>query len=139
MAGLARNVREGFADRLKLALKDAGHGADQQKELGVFFGVTSQAVRKWLRGEAMPTSEHAPLVAEKLGVRRAWLLDDELPMRPRLANMAEKGSGYTTAEDFSLSREEFKLISDYRSLPHSVRGTLEQLLETLKKELKRKS
>ena len=87
----------------------------------------------------MPTSEHAPLVAEKLGVRRAWLLDDELPMRPRLANMAEKGSGYTTAEDFSLSREEFKLIRDYRSLPHSVRGTLEQLLETLKKELKRKS
>ena len=82
----------------------------------------------------MPTSEHAPLVAEKLGVRRAWLLDDELPMRPRLANMAEKGSGYTTAEDFSLSREEFKLISDYRSLPHSVRGTLEQLLETVLKE-----
>ncbi len=84
----------------------------------------------------MPTAEHAPLVAEKPGVRRAWLIDNELPMRPNVLSLAEKGSGYTS-DDLSISREEFKLLSDYRSLPHNLRVLLEQFAETMKRELKR--
>lgn len=137
---MTRNVRGGFADRLRLALDEAGYGKAQLKELGVVFGVTPQAVRKWLVGEAMPTAEHAPLVAEKLGVRRAWLLDNELPMRPKVLNMAEKGSAYTAAADeLSISREEFKLLSDYRSLPRTLRTLVEQVVEGMSRELKRKS
>ncbi|MEY4641377.1 MAG: hypothetical protein RLZZ227_1371 [Pseudomonadota bacterium] len=133
---MSRNVREGFAERFRLALNEAGHRESPGKELAALFGVTAQAVRKWREGEAIPTSEHAPHVAEKLGVRRAWLLDGELPMRPRSFSMAEKSSTYT-AEDFSVSKEEFKLLSDYRSLPHDLRVALEQFVEAMKREIKR--
>lgn len=100
------------------------------------FGVTAQAVRKWRDGDSIPTSEHAPVVAEKLGVRRAWLLDGELPMRPRVVNVGEKGPDYS-AEQLSISAVEFKFLNDYRSLPHAARTALEQLLEAMKAELKR--
>lgn len=135
MAGLARNVREEFAERFKLALDEAGF--DDYKELSAMFGVTAQAVRKWRDGEAIPTAEHAPVVAEKLGVRRAWLLDGELPMRPRVLDMSEKNPNYA-ADSLSISKDEFKFLSDYRSLPHSMRVALGQLLETMKREIKRK-
>jgi transcriptional regulator with XRE-family HTH domain len=134
---VTKNVREGFAERLRIALDEAGHGETHLKELGALFGVTAQAVRKWREGEAIPTSEHAPHVAERLGVRRAWLLDGELPMRPRMLSMAEKHSGYQ-AEELSISKDEFKLLSDYRGLPHGLRTALEQFVEVLKRELKRK-
>jgi transcriptional regulator with XRE-family HTH domain len=135
VAGLARNVREEFAERFKLALDEAG--LRDMRELAAALGVTAQAVRKWREGDSIPTAEHAPLLAEKLGVRRAWLLDGELPMRPRVVNMAEKTSSYAS-DEFSISKDEFKFLSDYRSLPSGMRTVLEQLLEAMKKELKRK-
>jgi transcriptional regulator with XRE-family HTH domain len=131
---VVKTVREGFAERLKLALEEAGYGESQQKELGRLFSVTPQAVRKWLAGEAMPTAEHAPLVAEKLCVRRAWLLDNELPMRPRLGDMAESGQDYA-ADAFSLSKDEFRLLLAYRSLPRRLRRLVEQLAEGMRQEL----
>lgn len=131
---MVKTVREGFAERLQLALEEAGYGESQLKELGRLFAVTPQAVRKWLAGEAMPTAEHAPLVAEKLCVRRAWLLDNELPMRPRLGDMAEFGQDYA-ADAFSLSREEFRLLLAYRSLPRRLRKLVEQLAEGMQQEL----
>lgn len=134
MAGLARNVREEFAERFKLALDEAGF--DDYRELGAMFGVTAQAVRKWRDGDAIPTSEHAPIVAEKLGVRRAWLLDGELPMRPRVVNVGEKGTSYA-ADELSISKDEFRFLSDYRSLPHAMRVALDQLIDAMKRELKR--
>ena len=130
---MVKTVREGFAERLKLALEEAGYGESQLKVLGALFGVTPQAVRKWLAGEAMPTAEHAPLLAETLGVRRAWLLDAELPMRPRLADMAELGQNYE-AEALSLSKEELRLLLAYRSLPHRLRALVEQLAEGMRQE-----
>ena len=83
---MARNVREEFAERFKLALDEAG--LRDMKDLATALGVTAQAVRKWREGDSIPTAEHAPLLAEKLGVRRAWLLDGELPMRPRVDGMS---------------------------------------------------
>lgn len=136
---MTRTVREGFAERLKLALEEAGFGSSQLKELGAVFDVTPQAVRKWLMGEAMPTAERAPALAGKLGVRRAWLLDGELPMRAHVLDMAEKGRQYAAGtEGVSISREEFKLLSDYRNLPRSLRTLVEQLADGMNRELRRK-
>jgi transcriptional regulator with XRE-family HTH domain len=134
---MAKSVREEFAERLKLALDEAGYRDSRLKELGSLFSVTPQAVRKWLHGEAMPTAEHAPLVAERLGVRRAWLLDNELPMRPSLVDMAEHGSRYAASEPeaLELSKEEFRLLTAYRSLPRSLRAVVEQVAETMSQEL----
>jgi transcriptional regulator with XRE-family HTH domain len=134
VAGLARNVRKEFAERLQQAMNESGY--TDKKELGALLGLTAQAIRKWYEAEAIPSAEHAPRLAEVLGVRRAWLLDGELPMRP--LNMAEKGSGYA-AEDSSLSPEEFRLVVNFRSLPHEVRAAFAQLLETMKLTQKRKA
>lgn len=134
---MVKSVREGFAERFRLALDEAGYGDTQLKELGAVFGVTPQAVSKWLAGEAMPVSERAPRVASILGVRRAWLLDNELPMRPHQGNMAEKARDYAAAGDLSLSASEFRLLNNYRRLPRALQNSLETLVEGMHRELKK--
>jgi len=133
------NVREGFAERLKLALDEAGYNIRQKKALGTLFSVTPQAVSKWLAGEAMPSAVRARTVAEKLGVRRAWLLDNELPMRAHAADMAETGHGYTAQEGISLSSEEFRVLVNFRNLAKPSRGLVEQLVQTLAQLQQRKA
>jgi transcriptional regulator with XRE-family HTH domain len=135
VAGLARNVRKEFAERLHQAMTESGY--TDLKELGALLGLTAQAVRKWRDAEAIPSAEHAPRLAETLGVRRAWLLDGELPMR-RIPNMSEKGSAYAS-EESSISPEEFRLVCDLRGLPHEVRESVVQLVETIKSLHKRKA
>lgn len=135
MSGLARNVRKEFAERLEQAMRESGY--TDLKELGALLGLTAQAVRKWRDAEAIPSAEHAPLLAETLGVRRAWLLDGELPMR-RIPNMSEKNPNYAS-EESSISPDEFKLLCDLRGLPHEVRDSLLQLVETIKTIHKRKA
>ena len=112
-------------------------GYTDLKELGGLLGLTAQAVRKWRDAEAIPSAKHAPLLAETLGVRRAWLLDGEPPMR-RIPNVLEKGSSYAS-EEASISPEEFKLICDLRSLPHEVRESLVQMVDTIKTVHRRKA
>lgn len=112
-------------------------GYTDLKELGALLELTAQAVRKWRDAEAIPSAEHAPRLAEILGVRRAWLLDGELPMR-RIPNMSEKGPAYASEEN-SISPDEFRLICDLRSLPHEVRDSVIQLVETVKQVHKRKA
>ena len=112
-------------------------GYTDLKELGALLGLTAQAVRKWRDADAIPSAEHAPLLAETLGVRRAWLLDGELPMR-RIPDMSEKTPNYASEEN-SISPDEFKLLCDLRGLPHDVRDNLVQLVETIKHIHKRKA
>jgi transcriptional regulator with XRE-family HTH domain len=137
--GVGADVREGFADRLKLALDEAGYGIHEKKKLGLLFSVTPQAVSKWLTGEAMPSATRAPAIAEKLGVRRAWLLDNELPMRAHAADMAETGLNYAAQEAFSLSGEEFRLLVNFRKLTKPSRNLVEQLVQALAQPQQRKS
>jgi transcriptional regulator with XRE-family HTH domain len=134
------NVREGFAERLKLALDEAGYSIRQKKTLGTLFSVTPQAVSKWLAGEAMPSAVRARGVAEKLGVRRAWLIDNELPMRSHTADMAaEAGHNYAAQEGISLSGEEFRILANFRKLSKPSRGLVEQLVQTLAQLQQKKS
>lgn len=136
---MGASVREGFAERLKLALDEAGFSIRQKKTLGALFSVTPQAVSKWLAGEAMPTAARARTVAEKLGVRRAWLLDNELPMRAHVADMAETGHNYAADSGFSLSSEEFRILVNFRKLSRPSRNLVEQLVQTLAQLQQRKS
>ena len=133
MVSSGKTVRAEFAARLKQALSEAGHGELSQQELARLFHVTAPAVRKWLEGESMPASKRAPQVAHILGVRRAWLLDGELPIRPHQAQLdsaAETGKSYNREEaEFSLSSEEFRLVSNFRKLNSGLRRAFSKLLE----------
>ena len=129
-----KRVQTGFAERLKLALDEAGFvgPAWPDKRLAREFEVTPQALRKWREGESMPTFSHAQLVASRLGVRRAWLIDGEAPMRAFQADLAEMPPGYASQPDtLSLSGDEFRLIRHYRSLPHGVQQRLLALINEL--------
>jgi transcriptional regulator with XRE-family HTH domain len=125
------NVREGFAERFRLALDEAGYSIRHKKALGLLFSVTPQAVSKWLAGEAMPSAVRARAIAEALGVRRAWLIDNELPMRSHVADMEETGHGYAAHESISMSSEEFRVLTGFRKLSKPSRNLVEQLVEIL--------
>jgi transcriptional regulator with XRE-family HTH domain len=130
---VSRSVHEGFAERLHLALDEAGYGASTQKDLGRLFGVSAQAVKKWLSGDAIPSAERAPTVAQKLGVRRAWLLDNEQPMRALTGAITEAGHGYSAEQGISLSGAEFGLLTQYRQLPRQLQIGIANLIADFNK------
>lgn len=97
------------------------------------FGVSPQAVAKWLSGDAIPTAERAPVIAEVLGVRRAWLLDAEVPIRPHHGDVTEVGQGYDAKSGLSLSGDEFKLVKAYRKLPRKMQQNVATLMADISK------
>lgn len=134
MAG--KRMHAEFAERFRLALDEAGYKSYTLKKLAAMFRVTPQAVRKWKEGEAMPVSSRAPLVAEVLGVRRAWLLDNELPMRALSTDMAELPSDYAAKSDaISISGTEFRLLANYRKLPRDLQDSLAALADHMQAAL----
>lgn len=128
---MSRSVHEGFTERFKQALEEAGYGAYDKKKLGQLFGVSAQAVIKWLRGDSIPNAERAPLVAAKLGVRRAWLLDNELPARALHGAITEGDNGYSAKDSLSLSGAEFKLLTDYRQLTHEQQEAVVRMIAVM--------
>jgi transcriptional regulator with XRE-family HTH domain len=77
--------QESFSLRLKAALRDAHypHCAESPTRLAREFNarfsghaISPHAVRKWLRGEAIPTQEKLRIVARWLGVTAEWLRFD---------------------------------------------------------------
>ncbi|PCJ40696.1 MAG: hypothetical protein COA71_10670 [SAR86 cluster bacterium] len=136
---VANSTRREFSKRFRQALNEAGHKETQLLELGGIFEVSGQAVRKWLNAEAIPNSSRAPDVALKLGVRRAWLLDGEPPMRSIQLEVREKSANYSgssSTENFSISGEEYRLLSNYRKLPVNLQKVIDSLLKGINTEKK---
>lgn len=72
--------REGFSERLQLALRNADYSPDSPTQLAREFNIrfdgrpiTVHAARKWLVGEAIPTQEKLRTLANWLGVPAEWL------------------------------------------------------------------
>ena len=115
-------------------MNEAGYKKSQLKELGSLFEVSSQAVRKWLNGDALPSSSRAPQIAMKLGVRRAWLLDGEPPIRSIELKVNESNAAYTNKPDpeaLTISDREYRLLCNYRSLPIELQKTIDTLLREI--------
>lgn len=128
------STRKEFSRRFRQALNEAGYKKSQLKELGSLFEVSSQAVRKWLNGDALPSSSRAPQIAMKLGVRRAWLLDGEPPIRSIGLKVNESNAAYTNNPDpeaLTISDREYRLLCNYRSLPIELQKTIDTLLREI--------
>jgi len=128
------STRKEFSRRFRQALNEAGYKKSQLKELGSLFEVSSQAVRKWLNGDALPSSSRAPQIAMKLGVRRAWLLDGEPPIRSIELKVNESNAAYTNKPDpeaLTISDREYRLLCNYRSLPIELQKTIDTLLREI--------
>ena len=72
-------VDDGFAERLKLAMAEAGIG---NPELARVAGVHRFTVTFWRSGKQRPHHLAVAVIARALGVRAAWLRRGELPVRP---------------------------------------------------------
>ena len=121
-------TRQAFSQRLKLALSELGYNGSEQKALGALFGISGQAVRKWLSGETLPSNARVPHIAEKLGVRRAWLMDGEGPMRDIDASVGEESGEYSS---FVLAKDEQEIIQSLRRLPYRHRDAILNLVKQL--------
>lgn len=134
-----KSTREAFAERIRQALNEAGYGRAQLKELGQLFEVTPQAVRKWLSGDSVPSHTRAVKIAQILGVRRAWLMDGELPVRLAEISVREESNiEYSKIDEtmLSISGNEYRLIQRFRSLPNDLQNAVETIVEEVSRSTK---
>ena len=75
-----RSEQQGFSERLLKALARAGHDFPSSSHIAreyniryPSYAVTVHAVRKWLKGESIPTQDRLVLLANWLQVRPDWL------------------------------------------------------------------
>lgn len=120
-------IRQAFAARFREALEELGYFPTEQRRLQELFGVSGQAVRKWAEGLSMPTAARMPYVASVLGVRRAWLQDGEMPMRPTVGVREDAGS----PGDLRLDAGEAQLLAWYRRLPEQEQDAIRRILRRL--------
>ena len=125
------NEKTMFAERLKAALEAAGYEVRPsvlEREFNLrYWGkpITFQAVRRWLRGDSIPSQD-------KLQVLARWLAIDPHQLR------YGESSAYTVSEpptrwEPESSSEERQLLSLYRGLPTAQRKVVREILETFAK------
>lgn len=116
-----------FAERLKVALTKAGQST-RPTDLAIQFGLESQieggvsmpAVRKWLRGEAMPTED-------KLRTLALWLNIDPHELRYGVSpnkRVAEKLKTLPYADVKDVSS-----VEQFLALPPEQRKTVRAVIE----------
>ncbi|WP_367256202.1 S24 family peptidase [Pseudomonas sp. stari2] len=101
------SIRAAFSERLHEALDDAGvrargRGVDihrQLKNSGV--DKTTQAISKWLNGEAMPEADSMAAICNWLNVRREWL---EYGVLPKEQNGGSDSHQLPISDESNISR-----------------------------------
>lgn len=130
MGRAVRTEQERFAARLNNALAAAHYqpaGASRiAREFNLRFPdktVTVHAVRKWIKGEAIPTQDKLVALAQWLGVRADWLRynGDEAVA---VTDQANRFSG-----------EDLRLLRDFQRLDSARKHIVDQMIQVLLKSL----
>ncbi len=126
---------EAFSLRLQQAIQESGYNltADQAK-LAQQFGVSRQAVRKWLEGKTLPSSTRLPEIADALGVRHGWLATGEPPIRELKTSIIREPDSspcHNGKDEFPISKEERLLLEHYRKLSNEAQNLFAQLFTAL--------
>ena len=118
-----------FAERLKQAMREAGYDPRPlilEREFNLrFWGkpITFQGVRRWLRGESLPSQD-------KLMVLAQWLQVE--PQQLRYGATDNPGVDEPPATwRVEMSDEERELLDTYRALPKQQRNTLREVVAAL--------
>ena len=116
---------ERFSERLRASMLAAGYDARPivlEREFNLRYwgrSVSFQAVRRWLRGEAVPTQDRLQVLAEWLGVDAHWLrFGEKLVVREKPAQWNSK-----------LAPEEREAIEAFLALPPDKRKLFGQLMK----------
>jgi transcriptional regulator with XRE-family HTH domain len=116
-----------FSERLRSSMLAAGYDARPiilEREFNLRYwgrSVSFQAVRRWLRGEAVPTQDRLQVLAEWLGVDAHWLRFGEklvMAVNERPAQWNSK-----------LAPEEREAIEAFLALPPDKRKLFGQLMK----------
>lgn len=120
-----------FAERLKSSMQAAGYDTRPsvlEREFNLrYWGkpITFQAVRRWLRGDSIPSQEKLQVLARWLSVTPHYLryggAEDNAVKEPL-------GQWET-----SLTREERHLLAMYKTLPQPQRKIVHEVVETFSK------
>ena len=118
--------QERFAERLNQALDAARYqhaGASRiAREFNLRFpdkAVTVHAVRKWIKGDAIPTQDKLLALAQWLGVRADWLRYDGDEPAIEAVNPAE------------FSGEDLRLLRDFQRLGSERKQIVDQIIQVL--------
>lgn len=117
------NEKEAFSKRLARLLNDAGVGTASPTQVAREFNrrylgepVTTQAVRKWLNGEAIPSSDKIRALARWLKVSPHWLHYGEYGKNSGTFKVEEERGHYgeqaiaTLPEDFQHLTPQHKIM-----------------------------
>lgn len=135
------NWRDSFARRLQHRLQLKGK-KDSPTALAREFNlrwrgvpVSSNAVRKWLKGESTPTMDKMEVLANMLGVTPDWLRwgDEESTTNP---SAMVPDWIHKLKEPLPIENMEKAVIQDYRLLNTSNKKIVFSLMEILLKEQK---
>lgn len=118
------SVRAAFAERLHECIREMGYSTHQQTALGRLFGVSGQAVRKWLNGHALPTAARVVPVARALGVNPSWLLHGE---GAKYLHMPEDGD----LKIVQVNDQEREVLEAFQRLPRSRRRAVREVIQVL--------
>jgi transcriptional regulator with XRE-family HTH domain len=124
-----RTEQERFSERLNEALAAANYrpaGASLiAREFNLRFpdmAVTVHAVRKWIKGEAIPTQDKLVALAQWLGVKADWLrYDGEVP------------SGELKSQQFS--GEDLRMLRDFQRLGSERKRIVDEIIQVLLRSL----
>jgi transcriptional regulator with XRE-family HTH domain len=123
--------RSDFAQRLQAAMRRAGYEPRPvvlEREFNTRFwgpSVTLQAVRRWLRGEALPTQEKLQVLAEWLS-----LPPEELRYGERVRQSVRESRARWDSE---VSHEEREVLEIFLNLPAPQRKALRDVILTYAK------
>jgi transcriptional regulator with XRE-family HTH domain len=123
--GIVRTEQERFSERLNQALAAANYrpaGASLiMREFNLRFpdlAVTVHAVRKWIKGEAIPTQDKLVALAQWLGVKADWLrYDGEVP------------AALPVPQQFS--GEDLRLLRDFQRLGRERKHMVVEFIQVL--------
>ena len=122
--------REGFAARLKLALRNANYSPDSATQLSREFNmrfsghpISLHAARKWLFQESIPTQDKIRVLSQWLGVPSDWLrYGDE-------NHKAKEGEVHDSSTPFASA--DVRLIAELRSLDEKSQNIAREFIRLL--------
>jgi transcriptional regulator with XRE-family HTH domain len=123
--GVIGTEQERFSERLNEALAAANYrpaGASLiAREFNLRFpdmAVTVHAVRKWIKGEAIPTQDKLVALAQWLGVKADWLRYD-----------GEVSPGEPGSQQFS--GEDLRILRDFQRLGSERKRIVDEIIQVL--------
>ena len=122
-----------FSLRLQQAVDKSVYKDLEQGKLSERIGVSRQALRKWLKGIALPSQVRLPLISDILNINLIWLATGEGSMSKHEDVVITDNTNESNKFSFSITQEEIELVEKFRQLTETDQQSFSLLFESLSK------